>query len=580
MKNIKSLCAVCGIILFVFSGFLSSIVAQDTTSIMDLESSTKGVLLPRLSTAEREAIANPANSLTVYDTDTETFWYYQTNKWVKIKSNIVEESGGENTTSIPIPLTGTISSTIDITSTDIISAATTIEVCINISHSWTEDLDISLESPSGTETINLSSDNGSLGINYSGTCFTTYATTPITSGSAPFTGNYSPEGSWSVFFGVPMDGTWKLIVHDDESPSSGTLLNWSIRFSSPEQSNAINVGALTVGGDALFVQNNRVGIGTTSPGSSVSNAKLDVAGGHILVDNNFGIFSKKVDGSLAAGFDTDVNNALYLYTDGASRMSVGSNGYVGIGTSTSNWPLQVVGSAPIGANAEPNYWLHSVSGHGGPGASSGWSYSIHASGGIYSGLGFGTGSDARIKYILGKSDAQQDLSLLMNIDITDYKMKDALQHGDAVIKKVIAQQVESVLSNAVTKTIGIIPDIYQKASVENGWIQLSTNLKEGEKVKIITQESEEVYTVSIVQKNRFKVDDLLLSQKQEDVFIFGREVDDFRSVDYDAISMLHVSATQEQQRLIEAQQKEIKKLKEENSQMRSDIADIKISLAN
>ena len=31
----------------------------------------------------------------------------------------------------------------------------------------------------------------------------------------------------------------------------------------------------------------------------------------------------------------------------------------------------------------------------------------------------------------------------------------------------------------------------------------------------------------------------------EKVFVYGREVKDFRSVDYDAISMLNVSATQE-----------------------------------
>jgi hypothetical protein len=33
--------------------------------------------------------------------------------------------------------------------------------------------------------------------------------------------------------------------------------------------------------------------------------------------------------------------------------------------------------------------------------------------------------------------------------------------------------------------------------------------------------------------------------KDADVFVYGREVDDLRSVDYDAIAMLNVSATQE-----------------------------------
>ena len=43
-----------------------------------------------------------------------------------------------------------------------------ITVCINISHNYTDDLDIRLVSPSGT-TVNLSSDNGGAGNNYTGT---------------------------------------------------------------------------------------------------------------------------------------------------------------------------------------------------------------------------------------------------------------------------------------------------------------------------------------------------------------------------------------------------------------------------
>ena len=39
----------------------------------------------------------------------------------------------------------------------------------------------------------------------------------------------------------------------------------------------------------------------------------------------------------------------------------------------------------------------------------------------------------------------------------------------------------------------------------------------------------------------------------EEVFVFGREVKDFRNVDYDAIAMLNVSATQELNRRLEKQ---------------------------
>ena len=64
-------------------------------------------------------------------------------------------------------------------------------VCIDITHTWDNDLDISLVAPDGT-TINLSSDNGGSSNNYTSTCFNMSGGTNITSGSAPFTGTYVP----------------------------------------------------------------------------------------------------------------------------------------------------------------------------------------------------------------------------------------------------------------------------------------------------------------------------------------------------------------------------------------------------
>jgi hypothetical protein len=47
------------------------------------------------------------------------------------------------------------------------------------------------------------------------------------------------------------------------------------------------------------------------------------------------------------------------------------------------------------------------------------------------------------------------------------------------------------------------------------------------------------------------------------VFVYGREVKDFRSVDYDAIAMLNVSATQELARKLETVQAENAALRRE-----------------
>lgn len=108
-------------------------------------------------------------------------------------------------------------------------------VCIDISHIWLGDLDVYLIAPDG-QFMELTTDNGSSGANYTQTCFSPSATQPIAgliANSAPFTGNYIPEGDWSDVFGSPVNGTWQLRVIDDTWGFDGTLNRWSISFAPP-----------------------------------------------------------------------------------------------------------------------------------------------------------------------------------------------------------------------------------------------------------------------------------------------------------------------------------------------------------
>jgi hypothetical protein len=51
-------------------------ITPHASSILELQSTTKGFLAPRMSTAQRTGLASPAPGLLVYDTDTKSFWYY------------------------------------------------------------------------------------------------------------------------------------------------------------------------------------------------------------------------------------------------------------------------------------------------------------------------------------------------------------------------------------------------------------------------------------------------------------------------------------------------------------------------
>lgn len=104
-----------------------------------------------------------------------------------------------------------------------------VSVCVNLEHTYTDDVELRLRAPNG-DILELSTDNGGSGDNYTNTCFTPQAITPITAGTAPFTGDFQPEGDWTTLEGSNINGTWTLLVADDQNGFSGTFLDWSITF--------------------------------------------------------------------------------------------------------------------------------------------------------------------------------------------------------------------------------------------------------------------------------------------------------------------------------------------------------------
>src|SRR5690606_20502828 len=51
---------------------------------LDVSASDKGVLVPRLSTTQRDAITNPATGLLIYNTDNHVFYYYNGSRWLSL----------------------------------------------------------------------------------------------------------------------------------------------------------------------------------------------------------------------------------------------------------------------------------------------------------------------------------------------------------------------------------------------------------------------------------------------------------------------------------------------------------------
>lgn len=300
--------------------------------------------------------------------------------------------------------------------------------------------------------------------------------------------------------------------------------------------------------------NGNVGIGIASPAS-----KLDVNGnayvrgqinldGAIVMGEGQTIWAKNSAGVSQQCFWPRSSNGTYLNygTNGffirnnasTNTMTMTDGGIVSIGT------VATTGRLNIGTTLGSYYRLGGLSTDGASSSDTqrtNVAVSIYADGYIVTNL-LEIHSDSRIKNILHATDSAKDLQTLMAIQITDYQFKDTIANGNAPQKKIIAQQVEQIFPQAVSARKGILPDIYKNAAVNEGWVMLATDLKVGERVRLISTSGESVEEVLQVRSDAFRTS---LKSTEEKTFVYGREVKDLRSVDYDAIAMLNVSATQE-----------------------------------
>jgi len=70
----------------------------NSSAALEIQSSTKGVLIPRMTTVQRNAIASPANGLLVYDNTTNSFWFKSATNWIELSdsANNVWKKNGTN----------------------------------------------------------------------------------------------------------------------------------------------------------------------------------------------------------------------------------------------------------------------------------------------------------------------------------------------------------------------------------------------------------------------------------------------------------------------------------------------------
>jgi Chaperone of endosialidase len=296
-----------------------------TNAMLDISSTTKGLLIPRMTSVQRVALTT-ADGLTVYDTDTKSYWFVKGTVWT-------EMVGGTGGGSSPWNISGT-----------------------NISNSNTGNVGIGESNPGFPLNFNNSLGDkislyGNLGAHYG---FGVQNGLLQIHGNDGFSDIVFGHGSSANFFermrivnggGDGMFLKGRLNIRNGTSPIDinygpgvwlhkaddtgqlafmGTMNNQNVGF----------YGGAGLWGFVYDAINSRVGIGTTTP-----DTKLHVAGNIKMVDSNQGPGKVMTSDGNGVGSWQALPVSTNFWTANGINISNNNLGNIGIGTTTPGFPL-------------------------------------------------------------------------------------------------------------------------------------------------------------------------------------------------------------------------------------------------
>ena len=144
-----------------------------------------------------------------------------------------------------------------------------------------------------------------------------------------------------------------------------------------------------------------------------------------------------------------------------------------------------------------------------------------------------------------------------------YKYIDYIQKGDKTVYGFIAQQIKEVIPEAVSIQEEIIPNIYSIGINNNNTITFNNSnnviLNNNDEIDIFNSYGKKnTYKIlNVVNENTFTVDKEI---ETNDVFIYGKKINDFHTISKEYIFTLNVCATQELYKLITKLQERVEYL--------------------
>jgi hypothetical protein len=262
-------------------------------------------------------------------------------------------------------------------------------------------------------------------------------------------------------------------------------------------------------------------------------------------------------------------------------------GYVGVGTNNPIYPLQVNSTNLEGVGIHTWFKLNT-----GLTYSTGADYnaSIVTGGTVMASTGFIAYSDRRIKINIMDVDDDRALRDLRLLKPKMYTYKDVVSRGTEPVYGFIAQDVKEVLNHASNPINEVIPNIYELATFSGDILTLVFNTSDlsrdasgtlFSRLKLKTREEKEEFVtiLEVIDEHTLRVNkdlsawggqldgDKLIPGNQ--IFVYGQEVNDFHTLNKDAIWTVATAALQEVDRQLQAEKAKVVNLETTLSSMSS-----------
>lgn len=261
---------------------------------------------------------------------------------------------------------------------------------------------------------------------------------------------------------------------------------------------------------------------------------------------------------------------------GTGNIYICSNGRIGIGTSNPSYPLTVTSS--VSSDEFSGHYWDSVTANNAQDdidyvSNTTKNISAHTNGWIRSSLGYILDSDRRIKKDIEEVPDNYALFQVNNIETKYYNYIDPLRKKQHKTVGFIAQEVDEFLPNAVFKINDFIPDEMRELK-DITWTSEGDNVKmtvndltfndnhTGKCKLMLNDNSSNVLMIKDVLSDKKS---FVMDKEYTNVFLIGKEINDFHSLDKNQIFALHHSAIQELSKKLDIRDEKISNLEKLNS---------------